>query len=241
MLGKGHGGQGTDKNVVRTFTYMSILLLCNRILRSWNQTGIKWADQPDIGDWLLHPENKTLLSLLTLVSLVGITLSIYYKFKRNRCDFFNFAVFTAGAVGVYLFRATTDCVGLWSMGEPQTGIHYAQFVHLCVIVLVFKSCLQSCHEGRGSTQYPHAADTLVTGYLLLITLLSRTHNIPLVVLTLLQVNIHRNVVWKRCGIVGINYIFLFALLINPNTEQKLSFSIFLQTYSIFSMRSIIYT
>ncbi|KAJ8307670.1 hypothetical protein KUTeg_014774 [Tegillarca granosa] len=41
---------------------VAVLVLC-RILRTWNQTGDKWLNIPDIGDWLVRPENKLVLSL----------------------------------------------------------------------------------------------------------------------------------------------------------------------------------
>lgn len=188
-----------NREVANDHVYMVILLLCARTLRSWNQTGIKWSDQPDVGDWLVNPENKTILSLLTIISLVGITLNIFYKIERNRCGLFEFIVFTAGEVGVYLYRAATGCVNfLWSPGTPQAGIHFAQFVHLCVLVLVLKSLSRLYYDRR--KVYPvqrSPLEVLVTGYVLLITLLLRTHNIPLVALMLLQVHVHREVIWKR--------------------------------------------
>ena len=197
-ISKDSVGEGTDHSSKRTSACVVILLLCDRILRSWNQTGIKWADQPDVGDWLVNPENKTVLSSLTIISLVGITLSIFYKIERNLCGLLTFTIFTAGEVAVYFYRATTGCVNLhWNVGTAQAGIHFAQFVHLCVLILVLKSLFQLCYDRRkGYSTQQSPADVFVTGYVLLITLLLRTHNIPLVALMLLQVHVHR-IVWKR--------------------------------------------
>ncbi|CAB4033090.1 Hypothetical predicted protein [Paramuricea clavata] len=225
-IAKDHVGRRTDRNRKRTSVYMVILLLCARTLRSWNQTGIKWADQPDVEDWLVNPENKTVLSLLTIISFVGITLNIFYKIERNRCGLFEFIVFTAGEVGVYLYRAATGCVNLlWSPGTPQAGIHFAQFVHLCVLVLVLKSLFRLYYDRRkGYPMQGSPLEVLVTGYVLLITLLLRTHNIPLVALMLVQVHVHREVIWKRCDsnveiILSAYYIgwFTYFALGNSNS------------------------
>ena len=175
--------------------YIIVLLLVNRTLRGWNQTGIKWADQPDVGDWLVSPENKTLLSLLAIVSLLGIALGMWYKVLRNRRKLLAFVIFVAGEVCVYLYRAATGCVSLpWAVEAPaKDGIQFAQFAHLCVLMLVLISLFQlSYRRSNGSP-----LEALVDGYVLLITLLLRTHNIPLVALMLLQVHIHRKVIWER--------------------------------------------
>ena len=175
--------------------YIIVLLLVNRTLRGWNQTGIKWADQPDVGDWLVSPENKTLLSLLAIVSLLGIALGMWYNVLRNRRGLLAFVIFVAGEVCVYLYRAATGCVSLpWAVEAPaKDGIQFAQFVHLCVLILVLISLFQlSYRRSKGSP-----SEALVDGYVLLITLLLRTHNIPLVALMLLQVHIHRKAIWER--------------------------------------------
>ena len=193
-----HEGQ----NIQRSSTYVFILLLCDRISRSWNQTGMKWADQADVGDWLVNPENKTVLTLLTIIFLVGITLNILYRLGQNKCDFFTFAIFTSGVMNVYLYRAATDCVDFspWIIKTSQTGIEFAQITHLCVSLLVLISLFQfmfSWKVKRFLTQQLSPVEVFVTGYLLLIMLLLRTHNIPLVAMMLLQVHVHREVVWKR--------------------------------------------
>ena len=62
-----------------------VLLGLGRLSRAWNQTGIKWADRPDIGDWLVKPENKIILSITYFTSLLfivgfryGISLPSYH-------------------------------------------------------------------------------------------------------------------------------------------------------------------
>ena len=180
--------------------YIFLLLLFDRTLRSWNQTGIKWADQADVGDWLVNPKNKTLLSSLTIICLLGITLGMWFKVQRSRCDPLTFIIFTAGEVGVYLYRAATDCVNLpWTVEAPvKAGIQFAQFVYICVLVMVLKSVFQLCYDrSKGFSTLRSPWEVLVDSYVLLITLLLRTHNIPLVALMLLQVHFHRKVIWKR--------------------------------------------
>ncbi|CAH1242969.1 PIGG [Branchiostoma lanceolatum] len=48
---------------MRKMVAVLALLLTSRLLRSWNQTGIVWADQPDIGDWFVRPHNATVLAV----------------------------------------------------------------------------------------------------------------------------------------------------------------------------------
>ena len=195
---KDHVGERTDKTSGRTSVCVFILLLCDRTLRSWNQTGIKWADQPDVEDWLVNPENKTVLSLLTITSLLGITLSIFYRIRENACGLLMFTIFTAGQVSVYLYRAVTGCVNWSLVGSLHDGIKLAQFVHLCVLILVIISWFQLYYvRKRGYSTQRSPGDVLVTCYVLLITLLLRAHNIPIVALMLLQVRLHREVIWQR--------------------------------------------
>ena len=198
---KCHIGKRTDHGDKRTTAYVLILLLCDRILRSWNQTGIKWSDQPDVQDWLVHPENKTVISLLTIISLLGITLSIFYRINTTPCGLVMFTIFTTGQVGVYLYRAVTGCVKypkVASVGTPEDGIRFAQFVHLCVLIMAIKSLFQLYYDRRsGRSTQQSAADVLVTCYVLLISLLLRAHNVPLVAIMLLQLHVHREVIWKR--------------------------------------------
>lgn len=51
-----------------------VLLILHRILRKLNQTGDKWSHIPDIGDWLVLPENKLLLSAVFSLGKIKIFL-----------------------------------------------------------------------------------------------------------------------------------------------------------------------
>ena len=70
-----------------------VLLGLGRLSRAWNQTGIKWADRPDIGDWLVKPENKIILSITYFTSLLFIV-----GFRYGRHDILTSALFIVGCV-----------------------------------------------------------------------------------------------------------------------------------------------
>lgn len=188
----------------RSLFVLFVLLCCDRIMRSWNQTGIKWADQPDVGDWLVNPENKTILSYLFVIALIIISAKTYFETKKG---FIVCVVFTAGGFGVYFYRSVTGSVILlpWrSQLLPEKGISFAQWVYFCVFVLVLMSIyvfLKACHKNDKdkirSTNEHSAGELFLIGYLLLVLLLLRPHNIALVVLTVLQASIHHHVIWKR--------------------------------------------
>lgn len=181
-----------------------ILLCCDRILRSWNQTGIKWAHQRDIGDWLVNPENKAILSFLFIISLVAINGKIYLQTKKR---FIVYLVFTSGGFGVHVYRAVTGSVNLlpWkNIFLTEKGILAAQSVHFCVIFIALVALFESLNArylyNQGTTlKKGHliAEELLLVGYLLLIMLLLRPHNIPLVALTVFQAYIHHEFIWER--------------------------------------------
>jgi hypothetical protein len=125
-------------------------------------------------------------------------LSIFYRIRENACGLLMFTIFTAGQVSVYLYKAVTGCVNWSLVGSLHDGIKLAQFVHLCVLILVIISWFQSYYvRKRGYSTQRSPGDVLVTCYVLLITLLLRAHNIPIVALMLLQVRLHREVIWQR--------------------------------------------
>ncbi|XP_046846376.1 GPI ethanolamine phosphate transferase 2-like isoform X1 [Xenia sp. Carnegie-2017] len=167
------------------------LLICDRTLRSWNQTGIKWSEEPDIEDWLINPERNIVLSLLIIISLVGITLILFDK-TRIKDDPYEFIAFVSEIISVYIFRATTGTISFPIVVESRkTGKNIARFIYCCVIVMLLRRVF-------AKTRAVNIGESIICAYVLLITLLLRTHNIPTVLIMLLQARIHHQVVWSRC-------------------------------------------
>ncbi|BFY99169.1 hypothetical protein BsWGS_02209 [Bradybaena similaris] len=85
------------------FLHVSASLICVlvllRILRRWNQTGNKWIDVPDFGDWLILSENKMYLSMVAVFSMMIIGASQGRHLKRVQSMSVNLALCTA-----YLYR-----------------------------------------------------------------------------------------------------------------------------------------
>ncbi|XP_039401116.1 GPI ethanolamine phosphate transferase 2 isoform X3 [Mauremys reevesii] len=77
-----------------------IILICCRLLRSLNQTGVQWAHRPDFGHWLTSSEHKAVLSLLAAISLVMIFILV-----QRRCSLVSKIAMALGLLGVYSYRA----------------------------------------------------------------------------------------------------------------------------------------
>ena len=180
-----------------------VLLGLGRLSRAWNQTGIKWADTPDIGDWLVKPENKIILSITYFTSLVFII-----GFRYGRHDILTSVVFIVGCVSSYLYRAVTGNVQLpWLPNEPITkGIIEARVTYCCVtamvlwnVILLFKA--KNSKKKRLFQEYIcdvcEPLEGLLSGFLLLEVLLQRPHNAAILAIFVLQESILSQVLWKR--------------------------------------------
>ena len=83
--------------------YCFLLALLCRLCRSWNQTGDKWSHLPDVGDWLIAPVNKQLLSMCCFVSL--LLACIVLSRSQVQLHWMQKLLFCYGAVAVYCYRA----------------------------------------------------------------------------------------------------------------------------------------
>ena len=180
-----------------------VLLGLGRLSRAWNQTGIKWADRPDIGDWLVKPENKIILSITYFTSLVFII-----GFRYGRHDILTSVVFIVGCVSSYLYRAVTGNVQLpWLPKEPITkGIIEARVTYCCVtamvlwnVILLFKA--NNSNKKRFFQEYIcdicEPREGLLSSFLLLEVLLQPPHNAAILAIFVLQESILSQVLWKR--------------------------------------------
>ena len=201
-----------------------VLLVCVRLSRSFNQTGIKWANRPDVGDWLVKPENKTVLSLSLAVALILLTGIISLRSPSRSSETFTSVIFFVGTIGVYIYRGVTGIVWLpWLHDKPITkGVSEARFVYFCVASLFFKNFValwrvvkleRGCETKNFSsfrdmvTQY---LDGLLSSILLLQALLLRPHNVMLLVIFVIEEYCVTRYIWKR--LVGIDLFFIVKLV-----------------------------
>ncbi|XP_076462688.1 GPI ethanolamine phosphate transferase 2, catalytic subunit-like [Babylonia areolata] len=120
-----------------------VLMLC-RILRRWNQTGNKWLDVPDVGDWLVRPENRVALSLSVAVSLscLAVMRAGGLADRTKRC------LMVAALACVYLSKAASGSLFLpggsllWLSAQ---GVMEARLAYLFTFCLVIH-CLKWPHS-----------------------------------------------------------------------------------------------
>lgn len=195
----------TSKNVVLWNCFVVVVLLgLGRLSRAWNQTGIKWADRADIGDWLVKPENKTVLSMTYVISLLVIIC-----FRYNRQDILTSIVFIIGTAHAYLYRTVTGSVQLpWLPNEQITkGISEARFTYCCLATMVVWNIFRlykinrSIDKRQLFKEYIHevcgSLEGHFSGILLLEVLVQRPHNVVLLAVFVIQEHMMSKIFWKR--------------------------------------------
>ncbi|GFO34827.1 GPI ethanolamine phosphate transferase 2, partial [Plakobranchus ocellatus] len=120
-----------------------VVLLVLRVSRRLNHTGNKWLDIPDFGDWLVKPENKGYLSMLTVFSFMIIAASRGSRLKRVQSMCVNLALSCAylsrAAQGTLLFPFKKI---LSSSGIMEAKASYLFITVTCLVSLVPKNFLK---------------------------------------------------------------------------------------------------
>ncbi|XP_072048893.1 GPI ethanolamine phosphate transferase 2-like [Amphiura filiformis] len=196
-----------NRKVKIIVTVVAVCSLC-RGLRAWNQTGIKWVNEPDIGDWLVRPENRLYLSLIMLSSFCVIySISLLHK----QSLFMRIALLLHLG-GVYWYRFSTGAVSLpFSLPSSQKGIYEARLIYLLILIVMGRTIYnhvtilyrkyQKTLSAKGPFHHSehdftkaertallqdHTMDQYILG-IMLMTLLFRPHNSALAaMLVLLQ-------------------------------------------------------
>ncbi|XP_053155524.1 GPI ethanolamine phosphate transferase 2 isoform X2 [Hemicordylus capensis] len=174
-----------------------VILVCCRLLRSLNQTGVQWAHRPDFGHWLTSSEHKTELSLLASVSLVMI-----FILGQRRCSLVSKIAMALGLLGVYSYRAAIGNVLFpWQQDSKDIskGIIEARFVYVFVLGIIFsgtKDLLKSQVLTTDSKIKFIGLWEIYSGLVLLAALLFRPHNLPVLVFCLLIQAMMTKYVWK---------------------------------------------
>ncbi|EMP42529.1 GPI ethanolamine phosphate transferase 2 [Chelonia mydas] len=174
-----------------------IILICCRLLRSLNQTGVQWAHRPDFGHWLTSSEHKAVLSLLAAVSLVML-----YILVQRRCSLVSKIAMALGLLGVYSYRAAIGNVAFpWQQDsrDISKGIIEARFVYVFVLGIIFtgtKDLLKSQVISADCKTKSIGLWEVYSGLVLLAALLFRPHNLPVLVFCLLIQMIMTRCIWK---------------------------------------------
>ncbi|XP_042643626.1 GPI ethanolamine phosphate transferase 2 isoform X1 [Tyto alba] len=187
--------KGSDKWISLASPW--IILICCRLLRSLNQTGVQWAHRPDFGHWLTNSEHKSELSFLAAVSL----LMIFFLVQR-KCSLVSKIAMALGLLGVYSYRAAIgNVIFPWQHDSTDIskGITEARFVYVFVLGIVFtgtKDLLKSQVISADSSLKITGLWDVYSGLVLLAALLFRPHNLPVLVLCLLIQTMMTKYIWR---------------------------------------------
>ncbi|XP_054890154.1 GPI ethanolamine phosphate transferase 2 isoform X2 [Poeciliopsis prolifica] len=173
-------------------------LLCCRLLRSLNQTGVQWAHLPDVSHWLNSSEHKTVLSLLSALCL----LLIHFLVQR-RCSLVSKVALALGLLGVYSYRAAVGNVLFpWQRSgrAASKGTVEARFVYVFVLGILFsgtKDLLRSQIVTADAKLKSRGLWEIYSGLVLLVSLLFRAHNLPVLCCGLLIQTLMAQFIWKK--------------------------------------------
>ncbi|XP_029368605.1 GPI ethanolamine phosphate transferase 2 isoform X1 [Echeneis naucrates] len=173
-------------------------LACCRLLRSLNQTGVQWAHLPDVGHWLNSSEHKMVLSLLAAFCLVLI-----YLLVQRRCSWVSKVALALGLLGVYSYRAAVDNVSFpWQQSghTMSRGTVEARFVYVFVLGILFtgtKDLLRSQIITADAKLKSRGLWEIYSGLVLLVSLLFRAHNLPVLCGCLLIQTLMAQFIWKK--------------------------------------------
>uniref|UniRef100_A0A1A8GXY9 Phosphatidylinositol glycan anchor biosynthesis, class G n=1 Tax=Nothobranchius korthausae TaxID=1143690 RepID=A0A1A8GXY9_9TELE len=173
-------------------------LVCCRLLRSLNQTGVQWAHLPDVGHWLNSSDHKTVLSLLSAFCLVLI-----YLLVQRRCSLVSKFALALGLLGVYSYRAAVGNVLFpWQQSTRTTskGTVEARFVYVFVLGILFtgtKGLLRSQILTTDAKLKSRGLWEIYSGLVLLVSLLFRAHNLPVLCCCLLIQTLMAQFIWKK--------------------------------------------
>ncbi|XP_051890500.1 GPI ethanolamine phosphate transferase 2 isoform X9 [Pristis pectinata] len=191
-------GKNYEKWLVLSSPWV-ILVFC-RVLRSLNQTGMKYAQKPDFGHWLTSSNHRIELSVLTAISLLLIFILV-----QRTCSFVSKAALALGLVGIYCYRAAVgNVVFPWKPDKHDVskGIIEARFVYVFILGILFtgvKDLLKSGVVSSDTVTNGRGLWEIYNGLVLLAALLLRPHNLPVLLFILVVQMILTKFIWRTLG------------------------------------------
>ncbi|XP_072318236.1 GPI ethanolamine phosphate transferase 2 isoform X2 [Eucyclogobius newberryi] len=172
-------------------------LLCCRLLRALNQTGVQWAHLPDLGHWLNSSEHKVVLS-----AVAALCLLLIYLLVQRRCSFMSKVALALGLIGVYSYRASIGNVSFpWQRAtrHAEKGTVEARFVYVFVLGILFSGTKDLLRSQFGPCPGLRSRGLweVFAGLVLVVALLSRAHNLPVLCGSLVIQAFMAQFVWSR--------------------------------------------
>lgn len=132
--------------------------------RKLNQTGDKWINLPDFGDYLVKEENTLLLTFFVIFGLV----TVFYSLKDERWSTWMSLSISLCLTSIYAYRGTTGVV-VFPLDTRYSDVCLALFwIGVCLILF-------SSVTNRATTRI----ETLITLTVLVSSLIHKPHNIVL--------------------------------------------------------------
>lgn len=169
------------------FLISLVLILLNRILRSWNRSGVKWAHLSDIGDYLNFPENKLLLTTVVIMATIFIILLIV----RNKESLQSYCL-TICILCVCFFRVCTEQLAFFvkiNKCDPNYLIKVVYIILLATITikyLTYRCKVYYMDVGNYVAEKWKLVRCLVQCWTVFSIVLHRPHNIMMVACMILQ-------------------------------------------------------
>ncbi|XP_076075722.1 GPI ethanolamine phosphate transferase 2, catalytic subunit-like [Mytilus galloprovincialis] len=164
---------------IRNIAMVIVVLFLYRLMRSWNQTGNKWLNIPDIGDWLIRPENVYLLSVLVAVSILVVFLC-----KLMWMSILQQFIYSIGLLCVYLHKSANGSLVQILSPSDKNGCLEAQIVYTSLLLYILVSVWNKFQHDKA--KYYKISSEVHTAFILLLLVLSRPHNIILVAMMVVQ-------------------------------------------------------
>uniref|UniRef100_A0A0A9XX54 GPI ethanolamine phosphate transferase 2 n=2 Tax=Lygus hesperus TaxID=30085 RepID=A0A0A9XX54_LYGHE len=157
------------------------LLFLQRLLRNLNQTGDKWANLPDLGDWFSLPENKLYITYFYFIGLV------FGMFANWKCSWQNDTIITseviliiAQGVTTYLYNTAIGRVSVFYDYDKSSGLWEVQCFWILTAIRTFMAVIQFRRVKTYTTNVPTSIRILsimIQLHLSVIGLLMKPHNV----------------------------------------------------------------
>ncbi|XP_054717516.1 GPI ethanolamine phosphate transferase 2-like [Uloborus diversus] len=169
---------------LKHFLYI-LILVTHRILRKWNQTGNKWQTLSDISDWISKDENRSFCLILMLLAQITV---MFYLWKKSS-TFLKCMTFS-GLTSVLVYK----CPFSFLMVEKKSLlISWIIYMHSLILLLSFLIQIPELSSNKSKLKYFN----VISSWILLIELIGRAYNIPLIATTLVQEHCLNELTWKK--------------------------------------------